>query len=69
MVHVALRKQEDIPVHFEKQAQVEVLLFDKAPIEVPAEYSDYSNIFSAENAAELLENIGMNKHTIEPRRG
>ena len=30
-----------------------------------AEYSDYSNIFSAENAVELPENIGMNKHAIE----
>ena len=29
------------------------------------EYSDYSNFFSAENAAELPENTGMNKYAIE----
>ena len=29
------------------------------------EYSDYGNIFSAENVAELPENTGMNKHAIE----
>ena len=29
------------------------------------EYSDYSDIFSAENAAKLLENTGINEHTIE----
>ena len=36
-----------------------------APTAVPAEYSDYSNIFSAENAVELLENIRMNEHSIK----
>ena len=29
-----------------------------------AEYSDYSNVFSAENVVKLLENTGMNKHVI-----
>ena len=33
------------------------------------EYSDYSNVFLAENAAELLENIGMNEHAIELEEG
>ena len=65
VVHVAIREQEEMPVHSEKQAQVGALLFDKAPTKVPAEYSDYSDVFSAENAAELLENTGMNEHAIE----
>ena len=30
-----------------------------------AEYSDYSDTFLAENAAELLKNTGMNEHTIK----
>ena len=47
------------------KAQVGALLFDKAPTEIPAEYSDYSNVFSAENAVELSENTGMNEHAIE----
>ena len=51
------------------KAQVGALLFDKAPTEVPAEYSDYSDVFSAENAAELPENTGMNEHAIELEEG
>ena len=39
--------------------------FDKAFTEVLTEYSDYSNIFSAENAVELPENTEMNEHAIE----
>ena len=33
--------------------QIGALLFDKAPTEVPAKYSYYSNFFLVENAAEL----------------
>ena len=65
VVHVAIREREEMPVHSERQAQVGALLFDKAPTEVPAEYSDYSNVFSAENVAELPENTGMNEYAIE----
>ena len=56
-------------VHSEKQAQVGALRFDNAFTEVLAEYSDYSNIFSAENAAELPENTGIYKHAIRLKRG
>ena len=48
-----------------KQAQVGTLLFNKALIEVLAEYSDYSNIFSIENVAEFLKNTRINKHAIK----
>ena len=69
VIHVAIREQEEMPVHFKKQAengaQVGALIFDKAPIEVLAEYFNYSNIFSAENITKLLENTRMNKHAIE----
>ena len=65
IMHVAIRKQEEMLVHSEKQAQVRALLFDKASTTVPLKYSDYSNVFSAKNAAELLENTEMNKHAIE----
>ena len=54
-----------MPVYSKKQAQVKALLFKKAPTEVPAEYSDYSNVFLAKYTVELLENTGINKHTIE----
>ena len=68
-MHVAIREQEEMPVHSERQAQVGALLFDKALTEVPAEYSDYSDVFSAENAAKLLENTGINEHAIELEEG
>ena len=85
VVHVAIREREEMPVHFERQAQFEAeahidaqgqsgaqvgaLLFDKALTEVPAEYFDNNNVFLAENAAELPENTGMNEHTIELEKG
>ena len=62
--HVAIREREKMPVQTEKQAQIDALIFNKAPTEVPAEYSDYSNIFSAKNAAKLPENTGRNEHAI-----
>ena len=69
VVHVAIWEREEMPVHSKRQAQVGALLFDEAPTEVPAEYSDYNNVFSAENAAELLENTGINEHAIELEEG
>ena len=69
VVHMAIWEREKMPVHSKKQAQVGALLFDKAPTKVPVEYSDYSNVFSAENAAELPENTGMNEHAIELEEG
>ena len=65
VMHVAIKKQEEMPVHFEKQAQVGALLFNKAPTEVPMEYSDYCNVFSRENTPELPENIEINEHAIK----
>ena len=49
-----------MPVHSKKQAHVEALLCNKAFTEVPAEYSDYSDVFLAENAVKLSENTGIN---------
>ena len=56
-------------MHSEKQAQVKALLFNKALTEVLAEYFNYSNIFSVENAAELPENIGINELAIKLEEG
>ena len=85
VVHMAIKKPKKMPVHSEKQAQIEAeahidaqgqnrapvgaLLFDKAPIEIPAEYSNYSDIFSMENAVELPENTAMNKYAIKLEKG
>ena len=65
VVHVAIREREEMPVHSKRQAQVRALLFDEAPTEVPAEYFDYSNVFSVENAEKLPENTRINEHAIE----
>ena len=69
VVHVAIREREEMPVHSKRQAQVGALLFDEALTKIPAEYSDYSDVFSAENAAELPENTGMNEHAIKLEEG
>ena len=77
IVHVAIREREEMVVDSSRKAQikaqsgaqVEALLFDKAPPKVPTKYSNYSNVFSAENAAELPENTGINKHAIKLEKG
>ena len=80
-MHVAIREREEMAIDPGRKAQIEAqieaqgkaqvgaLLFDKAPTEVPAEYSDYSDVFLAENAMELPENTGMNEHAIELEEG
>ena len=83
VVHVTIREREEMAMNPDRKAQIEAqsgaqvqdgaqvgaLLFDEAPIKVPAEYSDYNNVFLAENAAELLENTGMNEHIIKLEEG
>ena len=77
VVHVAIWKCEEMAINHDRKAQIEAqsgtqvgaLLFDEAPTEVPVEYSDYSDVFSTENAAELPENTGMNEHAIELEEG
>ena len=53
----------------QSKAQVGALLFDKVPTEVPAEYFNYSDVFSTENVAELLKNAKINKHAIKLEEG
>ena len=69
VVHVAIQERKEIPVHSKKQAQVGALLFNEASTEIPAEYSDYSDVFSVEYAAELPENTGMNEYAIKLEKG
>ena len=77
VLHVAIREREKMAMNPNKKAQIKAqskvqvgaLLFDKAPTEVPAKYSDYSNVFLTENTAELSENTGINKHAIKLEEG
>ena len=73
MMHVVIREREKMPIYSKRQAQIKAsigaLLFNKAPTKVPAEYSNYSNVFSVEYVAELPKNTGMNEHAIELKEG
>ena len=70
---MAIRECEKMLMHSKMQAQIEAqsgtqvkaLLFDKVPTEIPAEYSDYSNIFSVKNAVEHPGNTGIYEYAIE----
>ena len=57
-----------MPIHFKKQAQVGALLLDKASTEVLVYYSNYSNVFLAKNATELLENTGINEYATKLKK-
>ena len=79
VVHVAIWEHEEMAMDPDRSAQIEAqsgaqiqhgaqvgaLQFDNALTEVPAENSDYNNVFSTENAVELPENTGINEHAIE----
>ena len=62
-------------MHFKKQTQIEVqnrtqvktLLFNKASIKIPAEYSNYSNIFLIKYVAKLL-NTKINEYAIKLKK-
>ena len=81
IVYVAIREQEEMAMNLDRKAQIKaqsgaqsgvqvgVLLFNEALTEVPAEYSNYSNVFLAENAVEPPENTGMNEHAIKLEEG
>ena len=63
VVHVAaLAEPTTMPIHPSCQAQVAALTSKETRI--PAEYSDFSNVFSSDSAAELPEHTGINNHPI-----
>ena len=69
VTYVIIWEQKEIPVYFKKQAQVRALIFDEAPIEVSAEYSDYNNVFSTKNMAKIPENTRINEYAIKLKEG
>ena len=62
-MYVAIREQEKMPMHLEKQVQIKVeaqirgqfraLLFNTVLTIVPMECFDYSNVFLEENVADF----------------
>ena len=66
---MAMHPDRKAQIEVQSKVQVGALLFNEALIEVLVKYSNYSNVFLAENAAELPENTGMNEHAIELEEG
>ena len=63
VVHVAaLAEPTTMLIHPSRQAQVAALTSEET--EIPAEYSDFSDVFSSDSAAELPEYTGINNHPI-----
>ncbi len=65
VVHVSVLDVAEPLIHPFRAAQIATLQWDKASTKIPAEYSDYADVFSSDLAMELPENTGMNEHAIE----
>ena len=65
VVYVTIQEYEEMPMYSKKPAQIKVLLFDKASIEVLIKYSNYNNVFLGENAIKLLVHTKINNYAIE----
>ena len=52
-------------VHPFQRPQISSLIAEEAPTKVPAEYSDFADVFLPDLASELPEHTGINDHTIE----
>ena len=64
VIYMAIWEWKEMVIDARKKAQIEahvgVLLFDKAPTKIPAEYSNYSDNFSAKNTVEISEKTKIN---------
>ena len=66
VVHVAsLSSTPPLDVHPSRRPQISGLIAEEAPTKVPAEYSDFADIFSPDLASKLPEHTGINDHAIE----
>lgn len=70
-MHVTIQKRQKIAIHSAKKAQIEVraLLFNKTFTTIPAKYSNYRNVFLAENITEFLKYIEINNYVIKQKKG
>ena len=63
VLHItALAEPTTMPIHPSHQAQIALLMSEKTGI--PAEYSDFSNIFSSDSPVELQKQTWINDHPI-----
>ena len=68
VVHVAAFSAKPA-VHPDREAQITALIADDASVTVPAEYSDFADIFSKESAAVLPEDTEINTYAIDLEEG
>ena len=68
VVHVATLFSS-MEVHPDREVQVAALIADKAPVAIPAEYSDFEDVFSKESATVLPEHTEINTHAIDLEEG
>ena len=52
-IEVQIKAQSGAQSRAQSEVQIRALIFNEAPIEVLAEYANYSNVFLAENVTEL----------------
>ena len=69
VVHVATVTAEPMTIHPARQAQIALLKAEEAPVTVPAEYSDFADVFSEKYAAVLPEHTEINTHAIDLEEG
>ena len=65
VVYVASFGSPPLDVHPSRRPQISSLIAKEAPTKVPAEYSDFANVFSPDLASKLPEHTGINDHAIE----
>ena len=55
----------ELDVHPSRRPQVSGLIAEEAPTKVPAEYSDFADVFSPDLASKLPKHTGINDHAIK----
>ena len=65
VVHVTSLSLNSMPIYPAREAQIASLVIEE--VQIPSEYSDFSDVFSEERASTLPEATDLNQHAIELR--
>ncbi len=65
IIHVLVLNVAEPSIYPSQVAQLAALQYDKTFTKIPAENSDYVDVFSSDLAIELPKNTGINKYAIE----
>ena len=68
MLHVATFFNS-MKVHLDWEVQIATLIADKTLVTIPAEYSDFEDVFSKESAVVLPEHTEINTNAIDLEEG